>query len=121
MNDFQIQIVQGDDVDIVLSVYDKSDTAIDLSSATAITFKVQKAPEGDTYISKTLGSGITVGSPTNELTITLTDVDTADDSIDAGEYVFELQVTDAAGKISTIRDFNDQLGKFIVLQDLDDT
>lgn len=113
------RIVQGDHADLVFSVYDKSKSAIDLSGATAITFKAKLTITGDAYISKTLGDGITLSSPATELTVSLSSTDTSDDNLPAGKYLFELQVTDSSGNISTIRDFNDDLGELEVLADLD--
>lgn len=113
------RIVQGDDVDLIIPLKDKTETAVDYTGALAITFKVKKDIGGDDYISKTLGAGVTLASPATEITVALTDTDTSVDNLPAGLYYFEVQITDSAGKISTVRDFNDQLGQLEVLADLD--
>lgn len=113
------RIVQGDDATLVFSIKDKTDTAYDFTGATAITFMAKKTIGGDAYISKTLGAGITVNSPSTEITVALTDTDTSDDNLPAGTYLFELQITEADGSIVTVRDFNDSLGELEVLADLD--
>lgn len=113
------KIVQGDDVDLVVAVKDKAGNGIDMSGATAITFQAKQTITGDAYISKSLSDGIVLSSPATELTVTLTDVDTSDDNLPAGDYYFEIQITDSSGNISTVRDFNDELGELTVLADLD--
>lgn len=113
-------IVQGDDVSFVINVKDKTKTAINLTGVTAITFIAQKTICGDEYISKTLGSGVTVtDAAAGQITVTLTDTDTSDDNLPAGDYYFELQITDSSGNISTVRSYNDELGILKVLADLD--
>lgn len=115
------RIVQGDDVDLIFNAKNKDGIALDLTGASAITFKAKKTIKGDAYISKTLGAGVSLGSPASEgeITVTLTDTDTNDDNLPAGTYLFELQITDSAGNIMTVRDFNDVLGELEVLADLD--
>lgn len=118
---FKIQIVQGDDVSIVINATDKTAAAIDLTGVTALTFKVRVGTLGTTYITKTLGSGVTItNAAAGEITVALlSPTDTGVENMPAGDYLFELQITDSAGNISTIRDFNDDLGVFTVLADLD--
>lgn len=115
------RIVQGDDIDLVFTVNAKDGTALDLTGVSAITFKAKKAIAGDAYISKSLGSGVSVGSPASagEITVSLSDTDTSDSNLPAGCYYFELQITDSSGNIMTVRDFNDALGQLEVLADLD--
>lgn len=113
------RIVQGDDVDLVIAIKDKTNTAVDFTGATAITFTAKANVTGDAYITKTLAAGVALSSPATEITVSLTDTDTSEDNLPAGLYYFEVQITDSAGKISTVRDFNDALGELEVLADLD--
>lgn len=114
------KIINGDDVSIVINVKDKASAVIDLSGVTALTFKVNNTPCDKTFISKTLGAGVVITDATaGEVTVTLTDSDTSDTNLPAGDYIFELQITDSSGNISTVRDFDDDAGKLEVLPDLD--
>lgn len=113
------RIVQGDDLDLVFSIKNKDETALDLSGASAITFTAKKTITGDAAITKTLGNGVALSSPATEITVTLTDTDTSDENLPAGLYYFELQITDADGNIMTVRDYDDGLGELEVLADLD--
>ena len=113
------RIVQGDDVDLVFNLKDKTEEAVDFTGATAITFKAKKTINGDAYISKSLGDGVALQSPATQIVVSLSDVDTNDTNLPAGKYYFELQITDSSGNITTIRDFNDDLGILEVLADLD--
>lgn len=111
-----ISIVQGDTASIVIPVYDADGTAVDLTGIQAATFKVKASIADDTaVITKTLGAGVTK-TDTSELTVSLSYTDTA---IAAGSYIGEIQITDAAGNISTVRDRALQPFKIKILADLD--
>lgn len=120
MSDLAAKIVQGDDVSLVFNVKDKDDVAIDLTGVLALTFKAKLTITGTAYISKSLGAGVEITDATaGEITVTLTNDDTSDSNLPADNYLYELQITGLAGNISTLRDFDDNLGCLTVLADLD--
>lgn len=120
MSDFNAEIVQGDDVDLIINVKDKANAVIDLSGVTDLTFKARLKATNSLNIDKDLSSGVAVtDAPNGQITVTLTNVDTSKDNLPQGDYSFEAQITDSVGKISTVRDFNDALGTLKVLPDLD--
>jgi len=76
-----------------IPIYDKNgDLVTNLASVTAIKFQVKEGKEDTTpKISKTLGSGIEVNTPSSGyVRITLIPTDTA---IDVGDYYMALQIT----------------------------
>jgi hypothetical protein len=118
MKSLKATIVQENDVDLVFLVRDKQENPISVSSATAITFNIKKSiSDSSAIVSKSIGDGVTVSSPDNEIVVSLTDVDTAEDKLPAGKYYFELKITDAAGLKSNVRDYDDKLGELTVLAD----
>lgn len=117
MNQVTINVVKGDDASLVFTIYDKGKNAIDLTGVTAVTFKASLSTDSDPAIDIDLTSGVAVtDAAAGEITVTLTDTLT---TIDAGTYLFELQITDSGGNISTARDFNDVMGELCILEDLD--
>ena len=89
---FNIKIIQGDDVDLIFSILDKNENPVDMASASDITFKIKKSICGSVLVLKTLGEGITLSSPTTELTVALSSTDTGDATLAPGKYYFELQI-----------------------------
>lgn len=119
MIDFYIQVEQGGDYVIEIACFDASDNSQeDFTNDAAITMVVKDYPTGTTYISKSLASGINVGSPAHILEITLTSTDLSISDMPPGEYVFELKATDLSGNDRYVRDFYDNPGKFIVKETL---
>ena len=118
---FLVEVVQGDDIDIVLTIKQKStNVAVDLTGATAITFKAKKEKGGATFVSKTLGAGIVVTTAVSGIiTISLEDTDLTDTLTPAGTYIAEVQITDSTGKIATAHDFDGGFGTLVVFADLD--
>lgn len=117
MSDFEARIVQGDDVDLDLTVLDKDDNIIPLTGVIALTFKAKLTIDGQAYIEKSLGAGVSIiDAALGQVLVALYPTDT---NISAGNYLFEYQITDSAGKLSTVRDFNDNLGCLTILADLD--
>lgn len=114
----KINVVQGDDVNLIITVKDKTGTVINLTGITAATFTAKQAGASSASVTKTLGSGVGVTSAVGGiLTISLTDTDTA--AMAAGKHFFEIQITDSSGAISTVRDFDDYAGELVILADLD--
>jgi len=113
------KIVQGDDCNLDFTIKDKSNTAINVTSAQEIRFRAVQSRAVGIEIEKTLGAGVTItDGAAGQIRVQITDTDTADES-SVGDYKFEVEITDAAGNISTVRDFNDQVGELVVLADLD--
>lgn len=122
------KIVQGDDFNLHINIKKKDNTSVILTGSQAIRFKlsgpytlsgrVWVGCANNPALEKSLGDGITLGnSPASDMTVTLTHDDT--NELSPGKYVFEIEITDAAGKISTARDFMEGLGELEVLADLD--
>ena len=110
-------IVKGDDAELVFAVKDLAGDIVDLTGATAMTFKVATSLTADPAISLTLGSGIVNTTPAlGIVTVTMSDSDT---NITPGVYLFELQITAASGKILTIRTIDGSPGELTILDDLD--
>jgi hypothetical protein len=95
-------IKAGNTKDLVFTV-----SGTDLSTATAITFKVATAFGTSSALSKSLSSGIVADSST-QCTVSLTATDTGT-TLSAATYVYELTVTDASGNIDTTTSDNDRL------------
>lgn len=113
----EIKVVQGDDLTYTLTVNDADGNAVDLTGASAAVFTVKKNYSDDTaVIEKTLGAGVVITTPASGVvTVTLSDSDT---DIEDGTYMFELQVTDSSGNISTVRKSDNTPGTFTVLKQL---
>lgn len=110
-------IIKGDDAQLVFTIKNQAGNAIDLTGATAMTFKAAASLSAAASISKTLGAGIVNTTPASGIvTVTLTDSDT---DLEAGVYYFELQITDASGNIMTVRDIDENPGEITILDDLD--
>lgn len=89
-------IVQGDTAILQFSVTDEDGAALDVSTASAITFEIAVSASESALVTKTLDDGISVATST--VTVTLSPSDTA---ALLGRYVMELQITDADGNVFT--------------------
>jgi len=117
---FNAQIVSGDDVDLVITILNKDDTAVDLTNATAITFKVRATPQGKDFVALDLTSGVAVTTAVDGvITVSLTPAVNDFGLLPPGEYRMEVQVTDSVTGISTVKGFNEQFGCLTVVIDLD--
>jgi hypothetical protein len=115
---FSGTIIRGDDVDITVIVTDASTgDVVDLSGLTGATFKMKEKLSGAVIVTKTLGSGVTVvDAPEGELKVRLSTSDTED--FNPKRHYFEVEILDASGLKSTVRDTDGALGQLNVLEDL---
>ena len=67
-------IYKGNDVDIVVNTYNSDGSPLDVAGAT-ITWVLRSEPGATPVLTKTVGSGIVIG--TNSFTVTLTAAETA--------------------------------------------
>ncbi len=89
----------GDTVVIVVTVLTGKDQVVPITGATAI-FIVAKSENGSAIFSKSVGSGIVLTDPVQGvMTITLNSGDT---EALVGVHYMELELTDAALRVSTI-------------------
>ena len=98
-----VEMVSGDTAEITCTVYQADGTTPQsLVGATAIKWALsKKITSADSLLSKSLGSGITVSDAVNGvIVISLQPVDTA--AIKGGDYVHEVEVTDASGNVATV-------------------
>jgi len=89
-----------------ITITDGSGSVKDLNGATFATFRVKDLPPGSpnaaTKFEKTLGSGVIV-TDANGGIITVT-IDAADSgALVAGDYYYEVRITDAAGDTDTVK------------------
>jgi hypothetical protein len=93
------EMVSGDTKDIVVSVLDENDAVVPITGATAV-FALSKTDFSPILFTKTVGSGIVItDGPGGILTVTLVEADT--ESL-IGQHYYEIELTDAAFKVSTI-------------------
>lgn len=92
---------RGDDVTVIVSVYDTDGDEFDISGATEIVFAVADQPGGTVRITKKLSLGnITISTNTFQFVVTITDDDTR--SLVRVKNYYEAQVTTAAGLKKTV-------------------
>lgn len=99
-----LQIFQGDSIDLIFPVKDTDgDYLLDLSLAIAIKFLVKDEktdPDGSALITKTLGSGIVINTPTTGfITVSLTRSDTLNI---VGRKYFGLQIEWSASSVKEL-------------------
>ncbi len=83
-----------------VTVLDQDDAVVDLTGAQAVDYSLAKAAGKAAIFEKTLGTGVTITDAVNGvLQITLLPADTEDLR---GTFYQELEVTDAAGRITTV-------------------
>jgi hypothetical protein len=89
----------GDSKDIVVSVLDESDQVVPITGASVV-FILSKSEWSAALVTKATGSGIVItDGPGGVLTVSLDPADTEDL---VGTHYFEIELTDAGAKVSTI-------------------
>jgi hypothetical protein len=97
--DQNFEMHSGDTKDIVVTVLDELDQKVDITGSTAV-FILSKNEFSAAIVTKTTGGGIALTDPVHgELTVTL---DTADTEPLIGEHYFEIELTDASLRVSTV-------------------
>ncbi len=97
--DQNFEMHSGDTKDIVVTVLDELDQVVNISGATAV-FILSQNPYSPAVITKSSGSGIVItDGPAGILTITL---DAADTESLQGSFYYEVELTDASSRVSTI-------------------
>lgn len=106
MADQNFSIHSGDTIPLSFAIKTSAGVAVDVSTATSVTWKLADSPYGTVILAKTLADGITVSTST--VTVTLTAANTA--SLE-GIYYHELEIimggvtcTVAAGQVVIERD-----------------
>ena len=93
------QLFSGDTAVFKVTVKNQADQAQDITGATAL-FTIARRPEDTPVVQLTTGTGITIDDAvTGKVTITVPSTDT--DPLH-GAYRWELQMTDAVGRVSTV-------------------
>ena len=104
----------GDTLSVTVTVKDDTNTAIDLTGATAewrVCELLASGAHGTAEITLTTAAGVMLSDPTNgQLTLSIAASET--DDLD-GVYVHELQITDSSGAVSTV-----STGRLTVKNDL---
>lgn len=102
MTEFEDEMVAGDSVEIIAKLRDEKCFVLENTSVTAATFVLSLTNAGPALVTKTMASGITLGSPATdgEVIVALAPADTA--SLAAGDYYVELQLTSGSGAVSTV-------------------
>jgi len=114
---FSGTIIRGDDIELTINVVDENGDALDLTGITAAAFKLKETLSGSVVLTKTLGSGVTVtDAAEGELKVVLTNAETTLFKI--RKHFFEIQITDASSKISTVRNSDKTPGELTVIEDL---
>ncbi len=97
--DQNFEMHSGDSKDIRVSVLDELDAVVDITGATAV-FILSKNPYSAAIVTKSSGSGIVItNGPGGILTVSL---DPADTDALLGSFYYEIELTDALLKVSTI-------------------
>lgn len=97
--DQNFEMHSGDTKDIEVSVLDELDAVVNITGATAV-FILSNNPYSAAIITKSSGSGIVItDGVAGLLTITL---DPADTAALAGAFYYEVELTDASSRVSTI-------------------
>lgn len=60
-----ICMFQGDDLRVIISVYDTLDSPVDITGAQSIIWKLAQSTDDVALITKSLGAGITINNPTS--------------------------------------------------------
>ena len=96
---YNLEVYQGDSLDITDTVVTSGSTAKDLTGAT-IKFVVFNS-SGSILSTKTIGSGITVATPANGImVVSFTIADTT--ALSVGSYAYECSVVDNTSKKSHV-------------------
>lgn len=95
-----VNIFQGDTRTVTVTVYDRNDNVTSIDGATAIKWVVYKRTTGIIYLSKSLGSGITISDgPNGVFEIELENADTLNL---LGRYNHECELIDSSSNITTL-------------------
>lgn len=101
----KFELRQGDERDIVITVYDPAGALLDLTGASA-RWVLSTSHWGDTLLSKTVSNGITIAvdQTTNkgQLTVHLDPSDTA--TLEPRAYVHQLRATQPSGPPELVTD-----------------
>ncbi len=90
----------GDTINLVITVRDDAEVAIDITGAT-VAWNLYDERIGSSLIAKTTSSGITLTTPLSGIfTIALSAADTA--ALSEGVFYHEAEVTDASSNVSTV-------------------
>jgi len=104
------EMFSGDSKNLVVTVKDKSEAAVDLTGA-SISWGLARSEYASADITKSIGSGVTLTNTLNgEFEITL---DPTDTSGLVGSFYHEAQLIEASGDVSTVLS-----GKVIITKDL---
>lgn len=87
-------MASGDDLRIIIEVYDQNNDLVDISSASSITWALAQDVGSVAIITKSLGSGIVINTPTS-FYFDLTDTET---SPLVGTYFHEAEIITSSGK-----------------------
>jgi hypothetical protein len=94
-------IVKGATFDPVFTWRDENGTAINLTGYTAARFMAREVIDSATpFISLSIGSGITLGGAAGTITLNMSAAATGALTQDKG--VFEIDVTDGSGKVTSL-------------------
>lgn len=114
---FSGTLIRGDDIELTINVVDENEDAIDLTGITAAVFKLKETLSGSTVLTVSLGSGLTVtDAPEGEIKVVITNAQSA--ALKAIKHFFEVQITDASSKISTVRNSDKTPGELTFVEDL---
>ena len=97
MADQNFSLHSGDSKSVTVNIVNAAGVAVDVSTASAVVYKVAASPGSEALVSKSLGSGISVAGST--VTITFAPADTA--TLAGGVYYHELEITDGDGNVQT--------------------
>lgn len=93
--------VRGDTIVARITVEETDGSPKNISSVVSIDWSLYDKWDGTEYISKSLGSGISIVDGSGGVfDVTIDEADTA--TMDGGEYLHEAQVVDASSNTSTV-------------------
>lgn len=98
------ELRQGDERDVVITVYDPSGVLLDLTSA-ALTWVLMTSEWGEVLVTKTVSAGITISNQTTnkgEVTVQLNASDTA--TLEPRAYAHQLRAAQPAGPPELVTD-----------------
>lgn len=93
----ELCIGSGDDLRVIVEVYDESGSLVDISGASGITWSVAPNVNSAAVITKTLGAGISINTPTSFVF----DILPADTSALQGSYYHEAEIITSGAKTYT--------------------
>ena len=96
MADQNFAIMSGDVEPITFTVRTSAGVPVDVSTASAVAWKLALTPYSAALVSKSLGSGISISTSTVSVTLAAADTETLH-----GIYYHEMQITDGSGHKKT--------------------